>query len=307
MTTDERAALIRALVSELVTTETLHLDYELIEKFADRRSDAVDCRIVESHIALCTMCGREVREMEAFAARKRRNRAWVFAAMAAVGIALIAALTPLLRSSPTVLSLRDNDREIRLTHDGRLAGVAGITPAEESRISSALRGAVLIPVSVATHLSPASQSDDPRSAPSGCILDDQPVIQWTAIPGARYRVDVLSDELRPVASGVTNANQWMLPTALGRGATYVWRVSALAAGEARLLHEARFSIVTQKAAEEIQRLERVQPRSHLALGLAYAEAGIVAEAERELSALASENPGSAEAQRLLLRIKGRSE
>ncbi len=97
MTTDERAALVRALVAELVTTETLHLDYELIENYADRKSDPIDRWLVESHIAECATCGREVRNLETYAARGRRNQKWVFFAIAAVTAALLIALVPLIR------------------------------------------------------------------------------------------------------------------------------------------------------------------------------------------------------------------
>jgi len=50
-------------------------------------------------------------------------------------------------------------------------------------------------------------------------------------------------------------------------------------------------------------VEQTQPRSHLALGVAYAEAGVTAEAEREFQELASENEGSADAQRLLQSLR----
>jgi len=308
MTTDERAAIVRALVAELVAAETLHLDRELIAKYTDRGSDSLDRRIVESHSALCPVCAREVQSLETVASRARRRRSWVFFAMIVIGASLFLALTPLLRPSPTIVSLRDGEREVRLTRDGGLSGISNITFEEQNRIANALRGGTLVIAPEALQLA-SLRPRNPLLAPSGCIvLDDRPTFQWSSLPHGPYRVEVMSSELKPVATGITNTNQWTLPTSLGRGVTYVWRVSALKSGEnSQSLSETRFSIVTEKAAEAIHRLEHVQPRSHLALGLAYAEAGITAEAERELSALASENPESADVQRLLRQIKVPSE
>src|SRR6185295_5317417 len=121
MTTQEkeRQALVQALVAELSADEPLHLDYDLIESYVDRRVDAIDREIVESHIALCAMCGREVRDLETFAGHLRRQRRnWLPLAVAAIAAGLIIAIIPLLRPSASVLSLTDGGREVRLTRDG---------------------------------------------------------------------------------------------------------------------------------------------------------------------------------------------
>src|SRR3954467_12508695 len=108
MNTDEkeRQALIQALVAELsaVAAEPLHLDYELIEAYVDGRCDAIDQEIVTSHASMCPMCGREVRDLEMFAAQHRRQRRnWLPLAVAAIAAGLVIAIVPLLRPSATVV------------------------------------------------------------------------------------------------------------------------------------------------------------------------------------------------------------
>jgi hypothetical protein len=317
----ERQALVQALVAELSAAEPLHLDYELIEAYVDGRVDAIDQEIVTSHAAMCPMCGRELRDLETFATQHRRRRHWLPLTAAAIAAGLIIAIVPLLRPSATVVSLRDGSREVRLTKDGQLAGISGLTVEDERRVANALRGGTLAIPLAARQLASAGEalrstynttSSFEPLAPFGCIIvSDRPTFEWTSVPGARYRVEVFSDHFRPVAdSGMLTTTRWTVPRPLPRGATYVWQVTAFSdRGEttspAPPAPEARFAVLDEANAKEIARLEAVQPRSHLALGVAYAEAGVTAEAERELQELASENLGSADAQRLLQSLRSR--
>ncbi|HJW95937.1 MAG TPA: hypothetical protein VJ901_20180 [Thermoanaerobaculia bacterium] len=323
MNTDEkeRQALVQALVAELSAAEPLHLDYELIEAYVDGRCDLIDQEIVSSHAAMCPMCGREVRDLQTFAAQHRRpRRNWLPLAAAAIAACLILAILPLLRPSATVLSLHDGNREVRLTKDGQLSGISGLTIDDERRIANALRsGMVGIPPNAAQLAKtgealrstfPATPSAFEPLAPIGCIIvSDRPTFEWTAVPGALYRVEVFSDHFRPVAdSGPIDETRWTTPQPLARGTTYVWQVTALldtveTTSPAPPAPEARFAVLDAANAQEIARLELVQPRSHLALGVAYASAGVTAEAERELQELANENRGSADAQRLLQSLR----
>lgn len=321
MKTDEkeRQALIQALVAELSAAEPLHLDYDLIEAYVDGRCDMIDQEIVTSHTEMCTMCGREVRDLQTFAAQYRRRRNWFPLSAAAIAAGLIIALVALLRPSATVVTLNDGSREVRLLRNGQLSGMRGLSAEDERRVTNALRGGTLaIPVA-ATQLARSGEllrstftgtaSFEPL-APIGCIIvSDRPTFEWTAVPGARYRVEVFSDHFRPVAdSGLLDATRWTAPQSLQRGATYVWQVTAIRNGSettspAPPAPEARFAILDETNARSLARLEQIEPRSHLALGVAYAEAGVTAEAEREFQELANENRGSADARRLLQSLR----
>jgi len=69
--------------------------------------------------------------------------------------------------------------------------------------------------------------------------------------------------------------------------------------------EARFKVLEQAKAGEIERAKKAYGNQHLALGLVYAEAGLLDEAEREFRALVAANPTSAEAKRLLRAVQAR--
>jgi hypothetical protein len=67
--------------------------------------------------------------------------------------------------------------------------------------------------------------------------------------------------------------------------------------------EARFKIVDAVDAESIDIAEKRFSRSNLIRGIAYAKAGMLAEAEREFAALVRKNPDSKLARRLLQQVR----
>jgi hypothetical protein len=318
----DREALVRALVAELAAAEPAHLDYDILESYVDGRADAIDREIVESHTAFCSLCGRELRDLETFAAQLRKCRMkWLpMAAAAVIAFCMIGFFTYLQRSATGVLALRDGGREVRLLSDGRLAGLTGLTPADELRIGNAIRTGTLAVRADASQLARSGEalrsavhnaSPIEPLAPIGCIIvSDRPTFEWTAIPGAHYRVEVFSDHFKPVAdSGLVDTNRWTPAEPLPRGATYAWQVTAFTDGGTETTSpappapEARFAVVDETNAQTIERLS--QTHSHLAMGIAYAEAGATAEARRELEALAAENQNSDAAARLLQSLRSR--
>jgi hypothetical protein len=87
---------------------------------------------------------------------------------------------------------------------------------------------------------------------------------------------------------------------------YKWAVTAIVNGEevsspAASAPEARFGILDEEKALELNLLKRTP--SHLALGIFYARAGMLPEAEREFQLLVNDNPQSQVAVKLLSRIQ----
>ena len=67
--------------------------------------------------------------------------------------------------------------------------------------------------------------------------------------------------------------------------------------------QARFRVLDRAKADELARAKRAYPSSHLTLGLLYAEAGLLKEAEQELRLLQRANPNSELARGLLRQIQ----
>ena len=91
---------------------------------------------------------------------------------------------------------------------------------------------------------------------------------------------------------------------LERGRIYTWQVRATRKGDEVLMPppaapEAKFKVVDTAKAEELSQIRRSHARSHLILGLAYANAGLLEDSARELRKLVAANPKSSVARSLL--------
>jgi hypothetical protein len=147
--------------------------------------------------------------------------------------------------------------------------------------------------------------------PVGVVLRSRrPSLSWEPLEGASAYVVTLVDESGRVAarSPELKGTTWAPPNYLARGVTYSWQVAAQRRGAevispAPPAPEARFKILDATYASSLARAERDARGSHLALGVLYARAGLLDEAERELSILQRRNPRSDLARRLLQSVR----
>ncbi|MET0753580.1 MAG: hypothetical protein ABWZ66_09410 [Pyrinomonadaceae bacterium] len=143
------------------------------------------------------------------------------------------------------------------------------------------------------------------------IRENQPVLRWKPLKdAASYEVAIVDEKFRVVEqSGKLTATSWKPSKPLPRGANYSWQVTATKTDGTETVSpsspapQARFRVVEQNLFDDLQRLEKSGTRSHLALGVLYAKAGLKQEARREFEALVKENPKSNLARKLLQSVK----
>lgn len=143
------------------------------------------------------------------------------------------------------------------------------------------------------------------------VRDDSPSLRWRPLPAASgYKVAVVDSSFRVVAeSESVTATEWTPPAPLPRGQTYYWQVTATLAdgGEvtspATPAPQAKFRVLDERASADLKLLEEAAPDSHLARGVLYARAGLLAEAEAEFQKLVSLNPRSPVARKLLRSVR----
>jgi hypothetical protein len=132
------------------------------------------------------------------------------------------------------------------------------------------------------------------------VIGATPVFKWEPLKGALgYTVHLASKgNWKGVSSTKLSPEtlEWTPPAPLRRGAAYTWVVVALTDKGTQTVPsssepERKFIVLPKGTFNALVRLKR-QTGSHLALGLFYARAGSVAEAERELQLLANENADS---------------
>jgi hypothetical protein len=134
--------------------------------------------------------------------------------------------------------------------------------------------------------------------PLGTVIDSvTPQFEWKPVAGAhQYSVKVFDANFHAVASsGMITQTQWTPQTALQRGLIYNWKVTAVTnQGEVSApippAPEAKFKILEEPKSQEIARFQK--SNSHLLLGLAYLDAGMVSEANEQFQLLQQQNPDS---------------
>jgi anti-sigma factor RsiW len=226
------------------------------------------------------------------------------------------------RSQPVtaVAQLKDGGSLLTLDQEGKLSGADNFPPAYQSMMKKAL---------TAGRIEKSSQLNGLTRAPSSLmglngekqelsviepvgnvLMTNRPTFRWSTMVGATgYGVEVYDDEFTLVAASpqLTN-NSWSLPQSLRRGSIYSWQVKTVKDGQQITsprppAPQARFRVLDQARANELSKAKRAYPSSHLTLGLLYAEAGLLKEAESELHLLQKANPESELTRNLLRQVQ----
>lgn len=219
-------------------------------------------------------------------------------------------------SSSIVVALNDGQRLVTLDSSGRISGVAAGAPGVQRLIATALRSQRLEkPTAIdrlirgsSTQLDIGGESSSfTLQRPVGTVVQsDRPTFIWKPLKGASgYTVSVFDTQLNEVTrSEALYVTMWSPPRALQRGATYRWQVIAVKDGREVVMPsptepEAKFKVLGREQAMELARARKIYANSHLAMGVLYAQRGLLDEAETELQALVKNNPTSAVARKLL--------
>jgi anti-sigma factor RsiW len=227
-----------------------------------------------------------------------------------------------------VAALNDSGKRVALDAAGNLVGFEQLPESDRRAIKSALAsGRVSTPPALAGLTAGGGpllgggggQADDggivfaPLTPVGTVVRAVRPSFKWGTLEGATsYVVNVYDTSFNKVAtSGALSGTEWTPPAgALAHGRVYAWQVTASRGSEeitapAPDAPEARFKVLEDVEARELDAAQRVAGDSHLALGVIYARAGLLEEAEREFRLLLEENPASVTAQKLLRDLRAR--
>jgi len=216
--------------------------------------------------------------------------------------------------------LNDGNGVLSLDREGKLSGADNLPPAYQGLLKKALTSQRIERSSQLQGLTRASSTlmgsdNKPREfavvEPVGnVVLSNQPAFRWSALEGATgYVVEVYDDQFKLIASSPELTNRsWTVPQSLARGKVYSWQVKAIKDGQEVTsprppAPQAKFRVLDQAKANEIAKAKRDFASSHLTLGLLYADAGLLREAEQEFRLLRRANPNSDVARNLLRQIQ----
>jgi hypothetical protein len=214
-----------------------------------------------------------------------------------------------------VAELKDGGGQVILDREGKLSGVEHLPPAyqrmvKESLISQQLERSSLLaglnrPESLLKGGSDPSEKFSVIEPVGKVLQSNRPSFVWTRLAGATgYVVEVYDEAFNPVAiSPQIVGNSWITQP-LKSGGVYSWQVKAIKDGQEFKsprppAPQAKFRILDGARVSELQQARRAYASSHLILGLLYAQAGLLDEAEKEFRALQKANPDSLTVRKLL--------
>jgi hypothetical protein len=225
-------------------------------------------------------------------------------------------------NSPTLIAmLKDGASQVRLDTEGKLSGVEQLPLAYQQMVKRALSSqefdrSPLLAGLTPTEGVPRGSGEEVGSRffliePVRTVtLSEHPTFRWARLTGATsYIVEVYNEEFDPVASSPRLSQpRWKMAQTLKRGAIYYWQVKAIKDGKEMIspqppAPQVKFRVLDEAKASELWRARQDYGSSHLVLGLLYAEAGLLDEAEAEFRSLQKDNPGSDIAVQLLKRVR----
>jgi len=218
------------------------------------------------------------------------------------------------------VKINDGEWHIRLDEHGKLVGLASLPTRWQHEVETVLLARDLsYPTSmVQLRQTPSTllgESDKgvpfALLAPVGkVILTDRPSFSWSKYDGATsYRVSVFDSNANEIeTSPPLTVTEWAVTKPLARDQVYTWEVTAIKDGKETISHvlpapPAKFRVIGQRPADEIERAQHLSPPSHLTLGVLYVNAGLFDEAEKEIKFIAEANPHNPLIKKLLRRLQ----
>ncbi len=259
----------------LAATGNPHLSYEELEGYVDRRLSAGARGRVVTHLELCADCRNEADDLGRFRQefqppRRRQLKRWPVAIGIAAALVVIGILVKQQAPPDQYAGLVD-----RTLAAGRMDVPAGVMALRGS--GSLLRGE-------------GGATFQLKSPLATAVLSAQPEFAWSAAaPSARYTISIYDEShQRADQSAPIEETHWTPLKPLVTGRVYEWQVRAQT-GDTTLIAPgaggpaARFLIVD---AAEVKRLTEASlkfPEDRLLLGILYAQAGALDEAEGHLA------------------------
>ena len=237
-------------------------------------------------------------------------------------------VTPVVSPIPTqegaamvIAQLNDGAGQVVLDGNGKLSGVDHLPPGYQQMIRNALSSRRLEKPPLLAELARPDSSYMRGGGNQGArfsvikpvgivMLSDRPTFRWSPLEGAAgYVVEVYDAKLRQIITSPQLADtSWTAPQSLKRGGIYSWQVTAIKGGEEFSsprppAPQAKFRILDETLANELDQARRAYASSHLTLALLYTKVGLLDDAEQEFRALQKANPNSVISLRLLTNIR----
>ena len=228
--------------------------------------------------------------------------------------------TPATPAAEIAENINDGGGVVTIDKEGNVSGLESLSPGYQRDVNATLKGRrVEAPSQLQELIGKAgvlmgSSGEANRFSligPVGTVVrTDRPSFHWKPLKDATsYIVAVYDSSFNKVASSeAESGNKWLPSSALKRGETYSWQVTAFKDGSefvspAPPAPAAKFKVLDFSINRELEHVKRDHPDSHLVLGILYQRAGLLDDAELEFNALYRANHNSELVKKLLRDVK----
>jgi hypothetical protein len=290
-----------------------HIPENEIGSYVSGRLGPTRMREMDGHLKKCAQCAGEVRDLRKFTGSLRSDRAFLFLprkfmaratiAAAALAVAILAFIA--FRRPSEVVSLIDTSGRISLDSHGAVRGDGKLDRDQQNAVRQALAQQKLsFPDALrslhgegGTLMGAAESIPFRLESPIATVVQSsRPTLSWTSDSESMAYIVTVKDQNsgEVVKSSLLKTTYWTVPTDLERSHTYIWQVvSSRKHGEEviappPLAPAAKFIVLDESTNSKLQHL----PPSHLVRAVLYADAGLLDDANRELTMLQNANPKS---------------
>lgn len=288
-----------------------HIPEDELQKYASGRLDLTRIHEIDGHLAKCTRCVEEVRDLRNFAAEMPSARTFLLSRrFLAVAVAAAAAMVIViafvsLRRPREVVVVNDVAGRVSLDQHGALHGIGLLAADQQMAIKQALTAQKLsLPPSwhelrgePGVLMGTAERAPFQLESPvATAVRSTHPTLSWTSDPQSlAYRVTLRDENTgQTTTSALLEITSWSVSSGLERGHIYDWQVvSSRKNGAEALVPEppappAKFIVLDTSTNSKLEQL----PPSHLLRAVLYVNAGLLDDANHELMELQELNPQS---------------
>lgn len=286
-----------------------HIPEDDLQKYVSGQLALARIREIDGHLAKCVQCADELRDLRNFIAEMPSARTFLlprrllaFAAVAAV-VVVVAFLS--VRQPREIVAVNDVSGRVSLDQGGALHGIGSLPADQQQAVRQALaQQRFSLPASLrelrgepGALMGAAERAPFKLEAPVATVeRSNRPTLSWTSDPqSVGYRVTLKDENTgQTTMTALLQTTFWSVSSDLERGHSYIWQVVSSRKDGAEVLvpqppvPPAKFIVLDSVTDSNLQQL----PPSHLVRSVVYVNAGLLDDADRELTELQKLNPHS---------------
>jgi len=313
-------AAAKSLIEHDLSPFVEHIPEDDVQKYVSGQLNLARIREIDGHLVKCAQCAEEVRDLRNFVGEMPSARTFFpprrFLVVASATVILVVIAFLSLRRPREVVVVNDVTGRVSLDERGALHGIGSLAADQQQIVRQALAQQKLsLPASFRElRGEPGMLMGTAEPAPfhlegpvATAVRSTRPTLSWNSDPeSVGYRVTLRDQNTgQTLTTLLLDTASWTVSSDLERAHIYVWQVVSSRKNGAEVIipappaAPAKFMVLDAATNDRLQQL----PPSHLVRSVLYVDAGLLDDANRELTELQKLDPQSALVRNLLNQLQ----